>query len=140
MRRRALLAGASALPFIVARPRAARAFDPDFVNACCSLAGTGDFPAFFAAAARAELEQEFGADKVTDLVHAVNSWDGIAPLPAEVEPIAQRLLIILYTGATGIANRRGDAAYYPCALAWQTLEFTRAPGICGGAFGSWSRV
>jgi hypothetical protein len=140
VRRRTLLAGASALPLIAARTSVAQAVDPDFVNACCSLAGTGAFPAFFAAAAHTALEKEFGADKVTDLVHAVNSWPPIAPLPTELEKIAQRLLIILYTGETGTGNGRGDSPYYPWALAWQTLGFTRAPGICGGSFGAWSRI
>jgi hypothetical protein len=98
VKRRTLLAGVSALPF--AGAKAAPAADSDFIAACVALAGTGAFPAFFAAAARQVLDAEFGPGQVAALVRAVNAWDGASALPPALEPIAQRLLTILYTGET----------------------------------------
>jgi hypothetical protein len=141
MRRRTLLAGVSALPLAAAgRAYAAPDDGGGFVEACRKLAGTGEFPRFFADAARAILEQEYGGEAVGKLVEAVDAWSGDGELSdRESETMAQRLLTILYTGEIAKEEpKRGDSPYYPWALAWQTLEFARAPGICGGRFGGWS--
>ena len=145
MRRRALLAGVSALPFAAigcawTAPdgAAAEAAMDAFVDASCKLAGTGDMPRFFIAGARIVLEREFGAERLDALVRAVGHWSGDGPLPAEVETAAQRLLVILYTGETKEQPGRADAPYYPWALAWQTLDFASGPGLCRGGFGAWT--
>jgi len=44
---------------------------------------------------------------------------------------------LLYTGEV---TRHGKqiAVYYPWCLAWRSLAFAKAPGLCGGpAFGHW---
>ena len=140
MRRRALLAGATALPLFQPLAAAAQTADDGFLDACFRLAGGAAFPEILAAAARASLTGAFGADTVTALVRAVAVWDGAGALPDAVEAAARRLLVILYTGEPGTGGQRGDAPFYPWALAWQSLDFARAPGVCGGAFGSWSHA
>jgi hypothetical protein len=141
MRRRTLLAGVSALPLAAAGGAYAAPDDgAGFVEACRKLAGTGEFPRFFADAARAILERECGVGAAGKLVEAVGAWSGDGELPdPDSETMARRLLTILYTGEIAKENpKRGDSPYYPWALAWQTLEFARAPGVCGSRFGGWS--
>jgi hypothetical protein len=141
MKRRTLLAGVSTLPFAAFAGRAAgQDIDQAFAKTCSTLAGTSAFPGFFAAAARGVLEAKFGTNRVTALVQAVAAWSGDVPLPADVEDVAQYLLVILYTGEMATSGQRGDSPYYPWALAWQTLAYTNAPGVCGAGFGSWTRA
>jgi hypothetical protein len=140
MRRRALLASAATLPFFLTGTAIAGDVDLRFAEACRRLAGTGVFPAFFVAAAQAALEQEFGPDPVAALTSAAADWTEGKALPDAVEPVAKRLLCILYTGETAPEFARDGAPFYPWALAWQTLGFTVAPSLCGGAFAAWERA
>ena len=105
MRRRALLASAATLPFFLTGTAIARDVDLRFAEACRRLAGTGAFPAFFVAAAQAALEQEFGTDPVAALTSAAADWTEGKALPDAVEPVAKRLLCILYTGETAPDSR-----------------------------------
>jgi hypothetical protein len=140
MRRRALLASAATLPFFLTGTAIAGDVDPRFAEACRRLAGTGAFPAFFVAAAQAALDQEFGADRVAALTSAAADWTEGKALPDAVEPVAKRLLCILYTGETAPKSARDGAPFYPWALAWQTLGFAVAPSLCSGAFAAWARA
>ena len=110
-----------------------------FSNAAVALAGSGAFPALVATAARAMLEQEFDAARVTALIPAIAAWQDGTAIPAALEPLAQRLLIILYTGETAADDPRARLGHYPWALAWQVLSHTKAPGLCGSGFGDWSK-
>ncbi|WP_137125282.1 hypothetical protein [Roseomonas sp. HF4] len=139
MRRRDLLAATAAAPLAGARGASAAAGE-DFAEAAMALAGSGALPPFVMDAARRMLEAEFGAATVADLVGAVGAWRRGAALPAALEPPAQRLLVILYTGETAAADPRARAGHYPWALAWQLLRFAKAPGLCSGGFGDWART
>lgn len=110
-----------------------------FEDAAVALAGSGAFPAFVAEAARAMLEQEFGGAGVAALIPAIAAWQGGAAIPAELEPLAQRLLVILYTGETAVTDPRAKLGHYPWALAWKVLAHAKAPGFCGSGFGEWSK-
>lgn len=135
--RRAALAGGAALAW----PQAGAAEAPlAFAEAAMALAGTGAFPAFVADAARAMLEREFDAARVTALIAAVAAWQRGAAIPAALEPVAQRLLVILYTGETGGPDRRATLGHYPWALAWHVLRTAKTPGLCSGGFGDWART
>jgi hypothetical protein len=105
-----------------------------FAQAASVLTGPWDFPDAFLAAARSHLTERFGADAVSRFTATVAAAPADAALPAELEPMAQALLTILYTGEIG-----SSAPYYPWSLAWRALEFADAPGICDGAFGSWTK-
>jgi hypothetical protein len=111
-----------------------------FEDAAIALAGSGAFPALVAAAARAMLEQEFDAARVAALITAIAAWQGGAAIPDALEPLAQRLLIILYTGETASTDPRASLGYYPWALAWHVLHATKTPGLCGSGFGDWTRA
>lgn len=110
-----------------------------FADAAVVLAGSGAFPALVATAARAMLEQEFGTLQVAALIPAIAAWQNGTAIPAALEPLAQRLLVILYTGETASADPRARLGHYPWALAWQVLHHTKAPGLCGSGFGDWSK-
>lgn len=137
MKRRDLLAGAAASA--LAGTGIAAAAD-GFAEAVAALAGSGTLPPFVIDAARRMLVAEFGPAAVTELVAAAGDWRRGAALPDRIEPVAQRLLAILYTGETDAADPRARAGHYPWALAWQVLRFAKAPGLCSGAFGDWARM
>lgn len=139
MRRRALLAGVAAAPLPASRGAAAAAAG-GFAEAAMALAGSGALPPFVMDAAQRMLEAEFGAARVAGLVAALGEWRRGAALPDALEPLAQRLLVILYTGETAGADPRARAGHYPWALAWQVLGFAKAPGLCSGGFGDWART
>lgn len=103
---------------------------PDFVE---------ELPDFVIEAARLLLIQEFGSGSDTKLVTGVRQTPSGAPLPADVEALARRLLVILYTGETSGPAPSPHLGHYPWALAWRVLAFTKAPGICGAGFGAWSK-
>ncbi|NKE16554.1 hypothetical protein [Neoroseomonas oryzicola] len=139
MRRRDLLGGVAASPlFHIGCASAAPV--GDFTEAALALAGSRDLPPFVVDAAQRMLVAEFGAALVGDLIAAVAAWRRGAALPDRLEPLAQRLLVILYTGETEVADPRARAGHYPWALAWQVLRFTKAPGLCSGTFGDWART
>lgn len=137
MRRRDLLAGAAASPLLGAGPATAA---DGFADAAVALAGSGALPSFVVDAAQRMLAAEFGPAAVAELVPAIAAWRLGAALPDRLEPLAQRLLVILYTGETAAADPRAQAGHYPWALAWQVLRFTKAPGLCSGTFGDWARM
>lgn len=111
-----------------------------FAEAAVAMAGSRDLPPFVLDAAQRMLVAQFGAAPVDDLVVAISAWRRGAALPDRLEPLAQRLLVILYTGETAAADPRARAGHYPWALAWQVLRFTKAPGLCSGGFGDWARM
>jgi len=117
------------------RPALAATDSDAFAQAAAILAGNSEMPDFFLAAARSALEASYGTDAVDKFVAAVSAAPAGAALPPEFEPMAQALLTILYTGEIG-----SSAPYYPWAMAWQTLEFASAPGICHGPFGYWTKA
>lgn len=135
--RRAMLAGGTALALPPARAAQASL---TFADAAVALAGTGAFPEFVADAARAMLEREFGAAPVTSLIAAIAAWQRGAAMPAALEPLAQRLLVILYTGETGGTDPRATLGHYPWALAWHVMRTAKTPGLCSGGFGDWART
>lgn len=136
MRRRDLLAGAVAAPWFATEGAAAGGF----ADAAAALAGSDALPPFVIDAARRMLVAEFGPAAVAELVAAAGAWRRGAALPEAMEPVAQRLLVILYTGETDAADPRARAGHYPWALAWQVLRFAKAPGLCSGGFGDWTRT
>lgn len=111
-----------------------------FADAAIALCGCGAFPALVADAAQAMLTREFDAASVDALIAAIAAWQGGVAIPAALEPLAQRLLVILYTGETASDDPRAAVGHYPWALAWQVLRSTKAPGLCGSGFGDWSRL
>jgi hypothetical protein len=138
-RRDLLLVGAAASPLLGAWGAAAASADA-FAEAAVALAGSRDLPPFVVGAAQRMLVVEFGSAPVGELVAAISAWRRGAALPDRLEPLAQRLLVILYTGETDAADPRARAGHYPWALAWQVLRFAKAPGLCSGSFGDWART
>jgi hypothetical protein len=96
-------------------------------------------PDFVIDAARHLLVREFGFGSDLKLVAGVQQTPPGVPLPDDVEALAQRLLVILYTGETSGPAPSVQLGHYPWALAWRVLAFTKAPGICGAGFAAWSR-
>ena len=118
----------------------------DFTAMARLLYGSGalpslieELPDFVIDAARQLLVQEFGVGSDLKLVAGVQETPPGVPLPHDVEALAQRLLVILYTGETAGPAPSIRLGHYPWALAWRVLAFTKAPGICGAGFGAWSK-
>lgn len=137
MKRRALLGGVATAPLLGTWGAAATPAEA-FADAAMTLAGSGAMPSFVMEMAQRMLLREFGPVLVAELVEATGAWRPGAALPDRLEPLAQRLLVILYTGETNAADPRARAGHYPWALAWQVLGFTKAPGLCSGRFGDWT--
>lgn len=113
--------------------------DP-FTEAAWALCGSEDSPEFVVEAARRMILREFGEGSDAKLVAAIRGAKPDAPLPDDVQAIAKRLLVILYTGETeGPDKATKVLGHYPWALAWSVLRFAKAPSICGAGFGSWSK-
>ena len=65
--------------------------------------------------------------------------DRVAKAPVDVKAQVAFVAKLLYTGEV---TRHGKqvAVYYPWCLAWRSLAFAKAPGLCGGpAFGHWEK-
>ena len=139
MKRRDLLSRAAAAPLLGIPSAAAMPADA-FAEAAMALAGSGALPPFVMETAQRILVREYGAGPVAELIVAMRAWRRGEALPDRLEPLAQRLLVILYTGETDAADPRARVGHYPWALAWQVLRFAKAPGLCSGGFGDWARM
>ena len=68
------------------------------------------------------------------------SYDALAATGALNQPAAKATAAAIaaywYTGQ--VAATGETVVTYRDALGWEALKFTRAPGMCGGAFGFWS--
>ncbi|WP_437850274.1 sugar dehydrogenase complex small subunit [Sorangium sp. So ce363] len=144
----ALLAAAAGLARHVVRGRAATPLDR-FLALSTVLTGVGDLARDHAqiyldcllarpeqAAALADLYTRAGlvgdapACPLDDLTARGVFAD------ARLRALADEILLFWYTGQYDAADGRALATYEG-SLAWRSLPYTSAPGICGGAMGSW---
>lgn len=126
-------------------PSAAHAFglsskDAAFENVVRQIGGIGDISPYLLAGVAAEFLQVYGAEARGAFTRELSSGsleDRIAVAPADIKAQVAFVAKLLYTGEV---TREGKqvALYYPWCLAWRSLTFATAPGLCGGpAFGHW---
>jgi hypothetical protein len=138
--RRAFLA---ALP---AAPTAAHGFglsskDAAFDNVVRQIGGIGDISPYLLQGVSTEFLQVYGADARGAFTRTLSSGslqERVAQAPSDIKAQVAFVAKLLYTGEV---TREGKqvALYYPWCLAWRSLAFATAPGLCGGpAFGHWA--
>lgn len=126
-------------------PTAANAFglnsrDVAFENVVRQIGGIADISPYLLQGVAAEFLDVYGAGERVAFTRALSSGsleDRVAAAPADIKAQVTFVAKLLYTGEV---TREGKqvALYYPWCLAWRSLTFATAPGLCGGpAFGHW---
>jgi hypothetical protein len=137
MRRRTFLATLAAIP--ARRVAAGLAPDDDvqvFRELATAIGGVLVLPKPLAEGCAREFVRTFGDDAIPRLAALARSRATLAALRADATAETERQLRwianFLYTGETP-----EGAIYASWCLAWGALDFTTAPGQCGGPFGHW---
>ncbi|MDB5524978.1 MAG: hypothetical protein JWM58_2741 [Rhizobium sp.] len=127
-------------------PSAARAFglgegDAAFANVVRQIGGIGDISPNLLGAVSREFQQAYGAEAQAEFTRVLSNGAldaRIAAASADIKGQAAFVATLLYTGEVTRGGRQ-VALYYPWCLAWKSLTFATAPGLCGGpAFGHWA--
>ena len=114
-----------------------------FASILHQIAGIPDLSPLLIRAAESELAETYGAQARSGLVRALGTGalaDRLALADAGVQEQVRFLARLLYTGEV---TRDGvtKAIYYPWCVAWRSLTFATAPGLCSGpAFGHWAEA
>ncbi|SMR70757.1 hypothetical protein SAMN04488030_0369 [Aliiroseovarius halocynthiae] len=90
---------------------------------------TRDFEAKFGLSALSDLVSRFGRNGVISVLD---------PQPDPFESQVQWIASYLFTGSADPSEGNARMINYPYALAWKSLRFAKAPGLCAGPeFGYW---
>lgn len=114
-----------------------------FDNVVRQIGGVGDISSYLMSAVDREFVATYGAPAQGTFTRTLSggALDArIAAAPDEIKAQVAFVAKLLYTGEV---TRDGvtTAAYYPWCLAWASLTFATAPGLCGGpAFGHWQNA
>jgi hypothetical protein len=107
------------------------------------IGGVGDISPHLLRAAEYEFDLAYGKAARNRLVRALGSGPletRIAEADVEMKAQVAFLATLLYTGEV-TRNGVTKAEYYPWCLAWTSLTFATAPGLCGGpGFGHWTHA
>lgn len=142
--RRALLSGAAAVPVASGAALLRQdGIDAVFEDAVRQVAGVPGVAQVVIRTVRDAFVAQFGQPALLAFCDAVRGHPiedaasgGQAGVAAQVRFIA----LILFTGEIESGGRK-LAPLYPWSLAWATLGFAKAPGLCGGpAFGHWEHA
>jgi hypothetical protein len=126
-------------------PSAAQAFglsskDAAFDNVVRQIGGIGDISPYLLDGVSAEFLHVYGAEARGTFTRALASGslqERISKAPDDIKAQVAFVAKLLYTGEV-TRDGRQVAVYYPWCLAWRSLAFAKAPGLCGGpAFGHW---
>lgn len=141
--RRALLSGASALPIA---SHAGLLFhdgaDPVFEDVVRQVAGVAGIAPLLIRSTRDAFVAKFGQPALLVFAQAMRGRlvEDVAAGEGAIADQVRFIAVVLFTGEIE-ANGRSRALLYPWSLAWATLGFTKAPGLCGGpAFGHWEHA
>ena len=129
-------------------PSAAMAFglaqgDEAFENVVRQIGGIADISPYLLGAVHAEFRTAHGPEAQAAFARALSSGPietRIASSSDEIKAQAAFVARLLYTGEVE-RNGKPVALYYPWCLAWRSLTFAKAPGLCGGpVFGHWQNA
>lgn len=117
--------------------------EANFADAVRQIAGVTGLTAIVLNTVRAAFVDKFCAAGLTAFAASVQERSiedvlsgGNAILGDQIRFIA----LILFTGEVETGGRT-KVPLYPWSLAWATLGFSKAPGLCGGpAFGHWAHA
>lgn len=142
--RRALLSGAASVPVASAAALLRQdSSDAVFEDAVRQIAGVPGIASAMVRIVRDAFVAKFGGPALLSFCDAVRgrpiddaAASGNSVLAEQVRFIA----LILFTGEIDTGGRK-LVPLYPWSLAWATLGFAKAPGLCGGpAFGHWEKA
>lgn len=114
-----------------------------FAEIVRQIGGVADISPYMLSAAEYEFAQAFDPGARGALLQALGTGsieDRMAVADDELKTQVQFIARFLYTGEV-TRDGRTSADYYPWCLAWKSLTFATAPGLCGGAeFGHWANA
>lgn len=141
--RRSLLAGVALWPVAgYAAPLGPAAGNRSFEDAARQIAGVSTVPQILLDAAESGFVDKYGRAARNAFANAIAD----APLERALagdDVLQEQAAFVANLLYIGEVTRNGATSvdYYPWSLAWSSLAFTKAPGICGGpAFGHWAHA
>lgn len=142
--RRTLLSSAALVPLVAqAGLLDAGRSEAVFADAVRQVAGISGLAPVVLTTVREAFVAAFGGAALTAFAQAVQGRSvddllagGHAALGEQIRFIA----LMLFTGEVQTGGQT-KVTLYPWSLAWATLGFSKAPGLCGGpAFGHWAHA
>lgn len=142
--RRALLSGAAAVPVASGAALLRQdSTDAVFEDAVRQIAGVAGIAQVVIRTVRDAFVAKFGQPALLAFCDALRGHpveDAASGANAAVAAQVRFIALILFTGEIDSGGRT-LAPLYPWSLAWATLGFAKAPGLCGGpAFGHWEQA
>ncbi len=147
--RRSLLASAALIPFAgQAQALSLGSGFRVFSEAVRQIGGVVDIPDHLIRAVEKEFLFQYGQDAMNTFISVVDGRSITETLENgsdELKEQAKLIARVLYTGEITRTDDKGNSTttvpYYPWSVAWSSLAFAKAPGICGGpAFGHWTHA
>ncbi len=142
--RRTILSGAALVPLVAqAGLMDVGHNEAVFADAVRQVAGISGLAPVVLTTVREAFVATFGGAALTAFAHAVQGRSvedllsgGNASMGEQIRFIA----LMLFTGEVQSGGQT-KVTLYPWSLAWATLGFSKAPGLCGGpAFGHWAHA
>lgn len=114
-----------------------------FAAVARQLGGIASVSPYILEAAEIEFAQTYGVAARAQFVGTLANGPldiRLAKAGDDIRAQAQFVTRLLYTGEV-TRDGQTKAVYYPWCLAWESLTFASAPGLCGGpAFGHWNHA
>lgn len=114
-----------------------------FTSLLQQIGGLPGIPPQLMAAAESEFALIYGTRAAPALVRDLGQGplsDALARASETQRAQVRFLARLLYTGEV-TRDGQTQALYYPWCLAWRSLSFATAPGLCAGpAFGHWAEA
>ncbi|MCZ4279573.1 hypothetical protein O4H49_02210 [Kiloniella laminariae] len=149
--RRSLLTSAALIPLAGGLGSPAQALSLGsgsrvFGEAVRQIGGVVDIADHMVRSVEKEFLATYGQNAMNRFISEVDGRSINEVLANTTDAIREQIKLIatvLYTGEVTRTDASGTAVtsvpYYPWSLAWSSLAFAKAPGICGGpAFGHWA--
>lgn len=142
--RRAVLSAAAAVPAASGAALLRQdSADMVFEDAVRQIAGVPGVAQTVVRAVREAFIAQFGQPALLAFCNAVRGHpvaDAASGPDQAVAAQVRFIALILFTGEI-TSGGRNHVPLYPWSLAWMTLGFAKAPGLCGGpAFGHWEQA
>ncbi|MEH6631114.1 MAG: hypothetical protein V7776_09815 [Halopseudomonas aestusnigri] len=145
--RRSLLASAALIPLVSqAHALSLGSGFRVFSEAVRQIGGVVDIADHMVRAVEKEFLFQYGQGGMNSFIAAMDGrsiTETLANGSDELKEQAKLVARVLYTGEITRQDDKGNSIttvpYYPWSVAWSSLAFAKAPGICGGPkFGHWA--
>ncbi|WP_085905433.1 hypothetical protein [Kiloniella majae] len=145
--RRSLLASAALIPLAgQAQALSLGSGSRVFSEAVRQIGGVVDIADHMVRAVETEFLAVYGQDAMNTFIQLVDGrsiTEALINASDDFKEQTKLIARVLYTGEITRTDDKGNSTttvpYYPWSLAWSSLAFAKAPGICGGPkFGHWT--